>query len=127
MIVFDSSTILAILFEEPGCEIAQAALGFAAMSTVNIAEVFARAHGAGVGLKAANALFGHSEFEVVPLSLRQAELAGEILPITRAAGLSLGDRCCIALAIDRKLDVLTADRVWQKVAAPLGIKIELIR
>lgn len=127
MIVLDSSAILAILFQEPGCENAQAALSSAAMSTVNIAEVFARAHGAGVGLKAANALFGHGEFEVVPLSLRQAELAGEILPITRAAGLSLGDRCCLALAIDRKLNALTADRAWEKVAAPLGLKIQLIR
>jgi ribonuclease VapC len=127
VIVLDSSTILAILFDEPGCERAQLALGAAAMSTVNIAEVYARAHGAGVGLNAANALFGHRTFEAVPLSLRQAEIAGELLPVTRGAGLSLGDRCCLALAIDRKLNVLTADRVWATVAAPLGIEIELIR
>ena len=127
MIVLDSSTILAVLFEEPGHDKAQDALSSAAMSTVNIAEVYSRAHSAGIGLSAADALFTHRTFDVVPLSLRQAALAGEILPITRSAGLSLGDRCCLALAMDRKLPVLTADRAWAQFAAQLGLEIGLIR
>lgn len=47
---------------------------------------------------------------IVPLSATQARLAAELVPHSRAQGLSLGDRCCLALAIERKLPVLAGDR-----------------
>ncbi len=36
--------------------------------------------------------------EAVPLSVEQAQLSSALRPATRAAGLSLGDRACLALA-----------------------------
>jgi ribonuclease VapC len=39
--------------------------------------------------------------------------------------LSLGDRACLALALRRRLKVLTADTAWATI--PLEIEIEVIR
>jgi PIN domain nuclease of toxin-antitoxin system len=42
--------------------------------------------------------------------------------VTRQAGLSLGDRACLALGLTRGLPVLTADRVW----AQLDVGVEVV-
>jgi PIN domain nuclease of toxin-antitoxin system len=44
---------------------------------------------------------------------------------TRGLGLSLADRACLALAIERGAAVLTADRTWAEL--DLGIEIRLVR
>ena len=46
---------------------------------------------------------------------------------TRSAGLSLGDRLCLALAQRNGNGALTADRMWLKVAEAVGVVVELIR
>ena len=51
--------------------------------------------------------------------------AGWLRTVTRAAGLSLGDRACLALARREALPVVTADRAWQQLA--LDVPVELIR
>ncbi len=43
----------------------------------------------------------------------------------RPAGLSLGDRACLALARRLGLPVLSADRTWLKV--DVGVAVEFIR
>jgi PIN domain nuclease of toxin-antitoxin system len=47
--------------------------------------------------------------------------------ITDRAGLSLGDRFCLAQARRSGAAALTADRSWRVLAAPLGVEVELIR
>ena len=54
-----------------------------------------------------------------------ALLTAELIPQTRQHGLSLGDRACLALAIQRKATALTTDRAWKNLN--LGIEIEVIR
>ena len=44
---------------------------------------------------------------------------------TRALGLSLGDRACLALAVALNAPVYTADRTWKKLK--LGTRIHVIR
>jgi PIN domain nuclease of toxin-antitoxin system len=63
--------------------------------------------------------------EVCVFTGEQARIAAELMPITRPYGLSLGDRACLALAIQRKATVYTTDKVWKKLS--LGIEIEVIR
>jgi len=55
----------------------------------------------------------------------QARLAGELIARTRPYGLSLGDRACLALAIQRKAAVYTTAAAWKNLA--LGIEVEVIR
>ncbi|MGH8147753.1 MAG: PIN domain-containing protein [Rhodanobacteraceae bacterium] len=52
--------------------------------------------------------------EVVPFDEAQANLAAELRPDTRKLGLSLGDRCCLALARLHAARVITADAAWRK-------------
>jgi ribonuclease VapC len=53
-------------------------------------------------------------------------LAAQLRKGTRHAGLSLGDRACLALAKSAQLVALTADRAWAE-CAELGIDIEYVR
>jgi PIN domain nuclease of toxin-antitoxin system len=46
---------------------------------------------------------------------------------TAEAGLSLGDRFCLALALREGLPAWTADRQWRTVAEAIGVEIVLIR
>ncbi len=62
---------------------------------------------------------------VVAFNDGQARLTAELLQQTRALGLSLGDRACVALGIQRKLPVLTADKAWK--ALRVGVEIRVIR
>jgi ribonuclease VapC len=48
-------------------------------------------------------------------------------PLTKFAGLSLGDRACLALAQLMQGCAVTADRAWLDVAAVVQIKVQMIR
>jgi ribonuclease VapC len=126
-VAIDASVVLAIILGEPYDNAVVAELTSAIISTVNAAEVYARAARDGIDPNIPTTLFETSGLDVVPLSLEQAAIAGKIISITRSGGLSLGDRCCLALAIDRKAEVITADRAWLAFAKPLGVSIRLIR
>lgn len=56
------------------------------------------------------------------LALTSAALRGN----TRAQGLSLGDRCCLALAQSRGATALTADHAWSRLVQT-DIGVEQIR
>jgi hypothetical protein len=51
--------------------------------------------------------------------------AADLQPATVAAGLSLGDRACLALAQRLNMPVLTADRAWTDIG--LDVVVQLIR
>ena len=65
--------------------------------------------------------------EAVQLSVEQAQLSAALRITTRAAGLSLGDRACLALAFERGLPAVTAKRRWPDVAEAAGVAVEVIR
>jgi ribonuclease VapC len=123
--VMDSSAILAVLLNEPGGHSIQHDLPGALVSSVNLSEVYARLLKRGVPKDLAWAQILASRLEVCLLTAEQARAAAELIQATRARGLSLGDRACIALAIERKAKVYTADREWASLG--LGIEIEVIR
>ena len=53
--------------------------------------------------------------------------SGFLRPATRHAGLSLGDRACLALAAALGLPAVTVDRSWQMVADAIGVRVLPIR
>ncbi len=96
-------------------------LEHACISTVNLAEVYTRLVKDGHDLAGIVARLDALPIEWVAFSDVHAAKAGELGRSTRQAGLSLGDRACLALAIERDLPVLTADRAWAGLALPIEI------
>lgn len=56
-----------------------------------------------------------------------ARESGRLRPLTRSAGLSLGDRACLATAALRGTVALSADKAWARLPDGVGTKIELLR
>jgi PIN domain nuclease of toxin-antitoxin system len=63
--------------------------------------------------------------EVSDFDLALAERTGELRPLTRLRGLSLGDRACLALAEREGAPAVTADRNWRDILP--GIEIRVVR
>lgn len=61
----------------------------------------------------------------MPFTAYQAELAGALSRRTRRLGLSLADRACLALGLDRGEPVYTTGQVWKRL--DLGIAIHTMR
>ena len=53
--------------------------------------------------------------------------AGAMFPVTKAHGLSHGDRACLALGARLGVPILTADKAWSKVAPELGVTVDQFR
>ena len=125
-VVLDASALLALLNNEPGAEtLSLRLLAQGVVSTVNLAEVQSRLVNAGIEPSAAWQAATTPVSEIAPFTADQAKIAGSLTALTRALGLSLGDRACLALAIERRAPVYTADRSWKKLQ--VGISIHLIR
>lgn len=115
-LVYDASALLAVMFDEPGSHrvIELLAEGDGEVSAVNGSEVGAKL--AERGLKEPQiareiAAFG---LKIVAFDAEQAMAAAALRPLTRALGLSLGDRCCLALARLHSARAVTADAAWQR-------------
>ena len=125
-IVLDASAILALLNEEPGAEkIPLELLSQATTSTVNLAEVQAKLVREGGDPEETWALALDPLPNVEPFTAEQAKIAGSLVQKTRALGLSLGDRACLALAMVLNAAVYTTDQPWKKLK--IGIPIHVIR
>lgn len=124
--VLDASALLALLNQEPGAEkLTPELLGTAAISTVNLAEVHSKLVARGLPTDDAWEATMTPVSEAVPFTSEHARLAGDLVPKTRALGLSLGDRACLALGQALKLPVYTADKSWKKLK--VGVRIHVIR
>jgi ribonuclease VapC len=121
--VLDASALLSLLLDEPGRERVEPAVDHACISTVNLAEVYTRLVKDGHDLAGILARLDALSIEWVAFSDVHAAKVGELWRSTRQAGLSLGARACLALAIERDLPVLTADRAWAGLALPIDIQL----
>ncbi len=122
--VLDSSALLALLGREAGWETVADVLPGTLLSTVNLAEVVAKLIDRGVPPDQARLAIEATGVELVGFDPEQAYVCGELRPATRDAGLSLGDRACLALARSRACPALTADRAWARLS---DVEITLIR
>lgn len=123
--VLDASAVLAAFFDEPGAGLVAERMAGALFSAVNLTEVIAKLVDRGLPADRILDIMAQLDVEVVPLDAAQAAVAGLLRAETRAAGLSLGDRACLALAVSRGGIAVTANRAWADLA--IGAEVEVVR
>lgn len=126
-IVLDASALLAKIKGERGAAKVAAAIATARISVVNYAEVVTHFVHAGMPEREVDAMLDPLPMTIVPVDKAQAQLAGRLRAVTAEAGLSLGDRFCLALARRDGLPAWTSDLEWKKVAAAADVKVVAIR
>ena len=124
-VVLDASAILVLLNDEPGASAVIEALEDAVVSAVNLSEVVAKLLETGMPRDEAEDILGGLGLQVRPFDEVAAWSAGALRTGTKKAGLSLGDRACLALARELGLPALTSDTAWAK--TPAGVEVRLLR
>lgn len=113
MTVLDASALLAYLLDEAGAGEVEQALGDqAAIGAVNLAEVLSKLSDAGEDPDSAMGGITVLPLDLVPFDEDLAVESARLRPPSASAGLSLGDRACLALGRRLGRRVLTADGWW---------------
>lgn len=123
--VLDASALLAYLRREAGFEQVGAVVEGACLSSVNWAEVLQKCVRYALPVAEIGTALGEVGLAIEPFTASQAERAAGLWPLTHPLGLSLADRACLALAQEKGLPVLTADRAWADLR--VGVKILTLR
>ncbi len=124
-LVVDASALLAVVYGEAGADVVDPALHDAAMSSINLSEVVAKLASDDIPGEEIRRLLAPYELIIVPFDEGQAYEAGLLRSSTSRAGLSLGDRACLALGRSLGLPVLTGDRAWGSL--DLGVDVRVFR
>ena len=124
-IVVDASAVIALLVGEPFTRFDPSQVPNALISAVNLSEVLARLQEIGMPEREAAIAVARLNLRVVAFDEPQARAAARLRSVTRHAGLSLGDRACLALGDRLGCPVVTADRVWASL--DVGVAIVVIR
>lgn len=125
IIILDASALIALIYEEKGMAVVEKYLAHAEISAVNWSEVIAYMIRKGVGAEEGLKMLTDLSLPIVDFTETQANIAAQLIEKTVVKGLSLGDRACLSLAIEKNGTVLTADKIWSTLH--LDVKIELIR
>ena len=124
-VVLDASAVIAYLLNEPGSGRVRPLLEGGLLGSVNLCEVVTKFAERGEDAETVFADVLSLKVDVVPFSAQQSLSAAQLRPLTRHLGLSLGDRACLALGLERRSLVLTADQPWEQLQEPH--RIEVIR
>jgi PIN domain nuclease of toxin-antitoxin system len=122
-VVLDASAVLAVLNGEPGAEAIFPLLTYGLISSVNYAETLAKLADRGSSDEEARQAILDLGLDVVDFDRPLADRSGELRPLTRHRGLSLGDRACIALGEREGVPIVTTDRNWHGILPGLDIRI----
>ena len=128
--MLDASAVMALLRDEPGSSaVVEAIAAGTTISVVNWAEVLSKVAGEGDDPEMVASRLSVTGEEVViwieALTAADCMEVGRMRPVTKAQGLSLADRACLALAERLGVPALTTDREWAK--ADVAAEVQLIR
>jgi PIN domain nuclease of toxin-antitoxin system len=123
--VLDASALLAFLRREPGAEKVAAVPTRSCISAVNLAETFGKMVEYGKPLEDVAFQVERLRIAVVPFDTDHARIAASLWKRTRSVGMSLGDRACLALALQTGLPALTTEEEWIK--CDTGVQVVKIR
>jgi ribonuclease VapC len=123
--VLDASAVLALINREPGADRVEETLPQAVISTVNLAEIVTRLAARGMPEAEIRGVLSLLGLESVPFDEESAIQSGLLYSATHSAGLSSGDRACLALARSRNAVAVTADRAWGDL--DLHVQVRLVR
>ena len=125
-IIFDASAVIALLAKEKGFEVIKRHLKNAIISSINISEVYKYCiDKQNLTADECKNIMGISGIKIIDFDEKQALIAADIYPKNKEYGLSLGDRACIALAIEKKHPILTCDKIWEKIN--IDVKFIMVR
>ena len=126
-VVLDASALLALLKGEPGADKVAEVLTYSHMGVFNFAEVASHFFRRGMTDSEVDAILRPLPILLAPADADLAWDAARLRSLTADAGLSLGDRFCLALARREKLPVWTGDRIWGTLAGAVGVDVTVIR
>lgn len=121
--LLDASALLALFYDEPGASRVRQILDGAAISTVNLSEVIGKLYDRGLGSRTIALNLADANLRVLAFDQSAAVKAGELREATRALGLSLADRCCLATALLTSRTAVTADRSWSSLADKVPVEV----
>lgn len=127
--VMDASALLAQMQSEKGCEIVDNLVleHECVVSAVNLAEVATKLMDKGLAPERLARTLKELDVQPIDFDLEQSLLCAKLRINTKSAGLSLGDRACLALAQLMQGTAVTTDHAWQDVKDAVDVKILQIR
>jgi ribonuclease VapC len=127
--VMDSSALLAVSKGEIGAEYVMELLQTqdCVISSVNAAEVATRLLDMGLPATELERAVSQFRVDVVDFNYEQSIACARLRTSTKSAGLSLGDRACLALTQLMDGCAVTADHAWDDVKKAIGVRVLMIR
>lgn len=135
--VLDASAILALGRQESGGDEVAALLPSSALSAVTLVEAHDKLRRLGIDIGRLAELLVAAEVRIMPFTLADVAFAGAVqgldetrrsdledgAPANKRRRLSLGDQCCLALALRLELPAVTADDVWSDLGDPVEVQL----